>query len=295
MIVNGIEIKLLYAKSPSEVDYTAHGISNAIVVDNTGVWRDSKGLSQHLQAKGVSQVLLTAPGKGGIENIVFGVNCEGIKPVLPSSKEVPESLRIISAASCSTNAVVPVLKVLDEKYGIVSGHIETVHSYTNDQNLLDNYHKKARRGRAAPINMVLTETGAGSAVAKCLPNLLGKLTANAIRVPTPNVSLAILQLRLAKSTSKAALNEALVNESDQGKLQNQIGVVESKEVVSSDIVGDRHASVVDLLSTIVKDDRCNLYCWYDNEFGYSCQVVRILQKMSGVTLMKYPPLNMGKN
>lgn len=237
----------------------------------------------------MSQVLLTAPGKGGIENVVFGVNSDCITPVLPSSEDIPKGLKIISAASCSTNAVVPVLKVLDEKYGIISGHIETVHSYTNDQNLLDNYHKKARRGRAAPINMVLTETGAGSAVAKCLPNLLGKLTANAIRVPTPNVSLAILQLRLSRSTSKVELNEALISESDHGKLQNQIGVVESEEIVSSDIVGDRHASVVDLLSTIVKDDRCNLYCWYDNEFGYSCQVVRILQKMSGVTLMKYPP------
>ena len=279
----------MYAKSPSEIDYTAYGISNAILVDNTGVWRDRKGLSQHLKAKGIGQVVLTAPGKGGISNIVFGVNSEIIKPILPTTKVVPEALQILSAASCSTNAVVPVLKVLDEKYGIVSGHIETVHSYTNDQNLLDNYHKKARRGRAAPINMVLTETGAGSAVAKCLPNLLGKLTANAIRVPTPNVSLAILQLRLARSASKVELNEVLIDESDHGKLQNQIGVVESKEIVSSDIVGDRHASVVDLLSTIVKDDVCNLYCWYDNEFGYSCQVVRILQKMSGVTLMKYPP------
>ena len=186
LVLNGNEIKVIYANSPSEIDYTAYGINNAVIVDNTGVWRDEDGLGQHLQSKGAGKVILTAPGKGDIKNIVYGINNGEIKP----------EDTILSAASCTTNAIVPVLKALIDKYGVKHGHVETVHAYTNDQNLIDNYHKGERRGRSAALNMVLTETGAAKAVAKALPELKGKLTGNAIRVPTPNVSMAILNLQL---------------------------------------------------------------------------------------------------
>jgi glyceraldehyde 3-phosphate dehydrogenase len=172
-VANGNEIKVIYADSPEDIDYTDYGIDRCIVVDNTGVWRDKEGLARHLQAKGVAKVILTAPGKGEIKNIVAGIN----------DHEIADTDQILSAASCTTNAIVPVLKAADDHYGIVAGHVETVHAFTNDQNLIDNYHKAERRGRSAPLNMVLTETGAAKAVSKVLPGLEGKLTGNAIRVP----------------------------------------------------------------------------------------------------------------
>ncbi len=182
----------------------------------------------------------------------------------------------------------PVLKTIHDRFGIVNGHVETCHSYTNDQNLIDNYHKASRRGRSAPLNMVITETGAAKAVAKVLPELTGKLTGNAIRVPTPNVSLAILNLTLGKETSVQEVNSYLRDISLDSPLQNQIDYTNSPEVVSSDFVGSRHAGVVDSLATIVQGNRCVLYVWYDNEFGYSCQVMRIVQRLAGVELPRLP-------
>ncbi|HZV82884.1 MAG TPA: glyceraldehyde-3-phosphate dehydrogenase, partial [Geobacteraceae bacterium] len=161
-------------------------------------------------------------------------------------------------------------------------------SYTNDQNLIDNYHKNNRRGRSAPLNMVITETGAAKAVAKAIPELAGKLTGNAIRVPTPNVSLAILNLELGTAVDCEQLNGYLREISLDSPLQNQIDYTNSPEVVSSDFVGSRHAGVVDSLATIVQKNRCVLYVWYDNEFGYSCQVVRMVQKMAGLELPSLP-------
>lgn len=278
LIVNGNYIKVIYASSPSEIDYTAHGIDNAIVVDNTGKWRDEAGLGQHLECKGVAKVLLTAPGKGDLKNIVYGVNHDDIK----------DSDRIISAASCTTNAIVPLLKVLNDEYGVVQGHVETVHSYTNDQNLIDNFHSGDRRGRAAALNMVLTETGAAKAVAKALPELEGKLTGNAIRVPTPNVSMAILNLTLNTASDAERMNDFLRTASLHSSLQKQIDYVDSCEVVSSDFVGNRHSGIVDGQATIVTDKQAVVYVWYDNEFGYSCQVVRILQHMSNVRFSYFP-------
>ncbi|AJE03210.1 glyceraldehyde-3-phosphate dehydrogenase [Geobacter pickeringii] len=278
IIANGNMIRIIYADAPESVDYTQYGIHNAILVDNTGKWRDREGLGRHLQAKGIAKVVLTAPGKGDIPNIVAGVNNELITP----------SERIFSAASCTTNAIVPVLKTVNDRFGIVSGHVETCHSYTNDQNLIDNYHKASRRGRSAPLNMVITETGAAKAVAKALPELTGKLTGNAIRVPTPNVSLAILNLELSQPADIAEINRHLREISLNSPLQNQIDYTNSPEVVSSDFVGSRHAGVVDSLATIVQGNRCVLYVWYDNEFGYSCQVVRMVQKMAGVELPSVP-------
>ncbi|MCU7554355.1 glyceraldehyde-3-phosphate dehydrogenase [Alteromonas sp. ASW11-19] len=275
---NGSFIQVIHANSPDEVDYTQYGIDNAIVIDNTGIWRDRDGLGLHLKAKGTSKAILTAPGKGDIKNIVHGVN-DG--DVLPSDN-------ILSAASCTTNAITPVLKALDDEYGIENGHVETVHSYTNDQNLIDNYHKGDRRGRSAPLNMVITETGAAKAVAKAYPKLAGKLTGNAIRVPTPNVSLAILNLNLKKTTDRVAVNEFLRDTALFSELQHQIDYTASKEIVSTDLVGSRAASVVDSQATIVADNRLTLYVWYDNEFGYSCQVMRVVRDMAGLSFPTLP-------
>jgi glyceraldehyde 3-phosphate dehydrogenase len=274
---NGSYIQVIYANNPTEVDYTQYGIEQAIVVDNTGMWRDEEGLGQHLHSKGVKKVLLTAPGKGSIKNIVYGVN----------DNDILSSDQILSAASCTTNAITPVLKALDEKYVIESGHVETVHSYTNDQNLIDNFHKGDRRGRSAPLNMVITETGAATAVAKAYPILEGKLTGSSIRVPTPNVSLAILNLHLGEATDKAAINEYLRDIALFSPLQHQINFTASKEIVSTDLVGTRAPSVVDSQATIVAGNRATLYVWYDNEFGYSCQVMKVLQHMADLV---YPSL-----
>lgn len=278
IIANGNMIKIIYSDAPESIDYTEYGIHDAILVDNTGKWRDRAGLGLHLQAKGISQVILTAPGKGDVPNVVYGVNNE-----LLTSDET-----IFSAASCTTNAIVPALKAISDKFGIISGHVETCHSYTNDQNLIDNYHNKSRRGRGAPLNMVITETGAAKAVAKALPELGGKLTGNAIRVPTPNVSLAILNLNLAKKTSVEELNSYLRDVSLDGPLQNQIDYTNSPEVVSTDLVGSTYACVIDSLATIVESDRCVLYAWYDNEYGYSCQVVRMIDHIAGLNLPNLP-------
>ncbi|WOH38430.1 glyceraldehyde-3-phosphate dehydrogenase [Thalassotalea fonticola] len=275
---NGAYIKVIYAKSPSEIDYTQYGIEDALVVDNTGIWTDEDGLGQHLQSKGVGKVLLTAPGKGDIKNIVYGVNQDMIL----------DEDKIVSAASCTTNAITPVLKALNDKYGIKNGHVETVHSYTNDQNLIDNYHKSERRGRSAPLNMVITSTGAAKAVAKALPELKGLLTGNAIRVPTPNVSMAIMNLNLKTATDREALNDYLRGVSLESPLREQVDYTASTEIVSTDLVGSRFAGVVDSQATIVEDDRAVLYVWYDNEFGYSCQVVKVMHKMAGVTFQNLP-------
>ena len=279
IIANGTPIRFIYASDPAEIDYTAYGIDQAIVVDNTGRWRDQEGLARHLEAKGAARVLLTAPGKG-VKNIVCGVNDQLIE----------DTDTILSAASCTTNAITPVLAVMDEVFGVKRGHVETVHSFTNDQNLIDNFHKGDRRGRSAALNMVITETGAAKAVSKALPQLEGKLTGNAIRVPTPDVSMAILSLQLEKPVgSKEELNNLLRERSLRSNLRRQIDYTDSHEVVSTDFVGSRAAGVVDGLATITSgDENAILYVWYDNEFGYSCQVIRVLETMIGGKLQSFP-------
>jgi len=278
IVANGNYIQIIYSDAPENVDYTEYGIDNALVIDNTGIWRDQAGLERHLQAKGAARVLLTAPGKGDIKNIVYGINNSAI--------EATDT--VLSAASCTTNAITPILKVINDEYGIINGHVETIHSYTNDQNLIDNYHSGDRRGRAAALNMVITETGAASAVAKALPEMAGLLTGNAIRVPTPNVSMAILSLNLKKDVSTEAVNDYLREMSLHSEVQKQIDWVNSPEVVSTDFVGNSHAGIVDAQATITSDKRVNLYVWYDNEFGYSRQVIRIAQQMCGVFYPTYP-------
>ena len=275
---NGVRIQVIYSDNPATIDYTAYGIRNALVVDNTGRWRDAEGLGQHLQSKGVARVLLTAPGKGELKNIVHGINHTAIDPSDP----------IITAASCTTNAITPVLKAINDEYGVVHGHVETVHSFTNDQNLIDNFHKGDRRGRSAALNMVITETGAAKAVAKALPELEGKLTGSSIRVPTPDVSIAILNLSLEKATTKDDVNNYLREMSLHSDLRKQLDYIDSPDVVSTDFVGSRRSGTVDGLATICNDKNLVLYVWYDNEFGYSCQVVRVMEEMAGVHPPSFP-------
>ena len=273
LIINGNRVFLIHAKNPEDVDYNRYGIADALVIDNTGVWRDRAGLSRHLRP-GVSQVLFTAPGKD-IPNIVYGVNHGAVDF---------ENDNVFCAASCTTNAIVPIIKVIDDQFGIRSGHIETVHSYTSDQNLLDNFHKKPRRGRAAALNMVITTTGAASAVAKVMPHLKGKLTGNSVRVPTPNVSLAIMVLTLEKPVDVSSVNGAIKAASLEGPLVEQILYSTDEEYVSTHAVGMPSTSVLDAPSTLVSQDghTVTLYAWYDNEYGYTCQVVRLAKHAAKV-------------
>ena len=279
MIVNGQVIKFIDGGNPEDIDYTQHGIEDALLIDNTGAFTDKEALSRHLQSKGVSKVLLTAPGKG-IPNIVYGINSSGLDL---------ENTDIFSAASCTTNCIAPILHIVENKYGVKKGHLETVHSYTNDQNLLDNMHSKPRRGRSAAINMVITSTGAGKAVTKVIPSLKGKLSANAVRVPTPNVSLAILKLTLNNSTSVADMNMTMREAALHGDLVNQINYQVETDLVSSDIIGNTCCSVFDSNATIVTEDGEDtvLYIWYDNEFGYTKQVIRLAKQIAKVRRLTY--------
>ncbi|MDT0607245.1 glyceraldehyde-3-phosphate dehydrogenase [Croceitalea rosinachiae] len=279
LLINGTTVYLIDATQPEDLDYTKYGIYNALIIDNTGAFRDKTALSRHLQSKGANRVLLTAPGKE-IPNIVHGVNHQQYHP---------DRTKIFSAASCTTNAITPILKVIDDSLGIKKGHLETIHAYTNDQNLVDNMHSKYRRGRAAAVNMVITETGAGKAVSKALPALEGKLTSNAIRVPVPNGSLAILNLEVKNKTSVGAINTILKKYALEGDLVEQIKYSLSNELVSSDIVGTTAPSIYDSKATIVSTDGKNivLYIWYDNEYGYSHQVIRLAKYIAKVRRYTY--------
>lgn len=278
IIINGRFVQIIYANDPSEIDYTAYGIDNAVVIDNTGKWKDEAGLGKHLASKGVQKVLLTAPAGGEIKNVVYGVNNDTIGDDT-----------IVSAASCTTNAITPSLKVINDEYGIENGHVETIHSFTNDQNLIDNYHKADRRGRSAVLNMVMTSTGAAKAVGKALPELDGKLTGNAIRVPTPNVSLAILNLNLKTAPKDAdALNKYMRQMANGSTWQSQIAYTDSTEAVSTDFVGTTHVGILDAQATIVTDNHATVYIWYDNEVGYSTQVLRLATQMAGISYSQIP-------
>ena len=279
LLINGTTVQIITANSPEEIDYTEYGIEEALIIDNTGAFTTEEALNRHLSSKGADKVLLTAPGKG-VPNIVYGVNHEEYNP---------DVVTIFSAASCTTNAITPVLKAIEDTLGVVKGHLETIHAYTNDQNLVDNMHKKYRRGRAAALNMVITETGAGSAVAKALPSLAGKLTSNAIRVPVPNGSLVVLNLEVGKSTSIAAVNNIMKKYALEGELVEQIKYSLNNELVSSDIVGTSAPAIFDSNATIVSADGKNivLYVWYDNEYGYSHQVIRLAKFIAKVRRYTY--------
>nr|CAA6824869.1 MAG: NADPH-dependent glyceraldehyde-3-phosphate dehydrogenase (EC [uncultured Thiotrichaceae bacterium] len=277
IVANGTCIKVIYANKPEDIDYRDYDINDALIVDNTGMFKDREGLSRHL-APGAKKVLLTAPAKGDIDNIVYGVN----------EAMISDDDTVVCAASCTTNAITPILKVMNDEFGIVNGHVETIHSYTNDQNLIDNYHSAPRRGRSAPLNMVLTSTGAAKAVSKALPELEGKLTGNAIRVPTPNVSMAVINLNLNKATTREALNEHVRKISLDSNLSEQISFSTSTEAVSTDMVGTPEPGVFDSEATIVQDNSCVLYVWYDNEYGYSSQVMKVMRHMTGLNIPALP-------
>lgn len=279
LLINGTTVHIITANSPEEIDYTSYGIEEALVIDNTGAFTTEEALKRHLTSKGVDKVLLTAPGKG-VPNIVYGVNHDDYNP---------DEVSIFSAASCTTNAITPILKAVEDTLGVVKGHLETIHAYTNDQNLVDNMHKKYRRGRAAALNMVITETGAGSAVAKALPNLAGKLTSNAIRVPVPNGSLVVLNLEVGKKTTIEAVNNIMKKYALEGELVEQIKYSLNNELVSSDIVGTSAPAIFDSNATIVSGDGKNivLYVWYDNEYGYSHQVIRLAKYIAKVRRYTY--------
>lgn len=274
LVINGQIVHMISANAPEEIDYTTYGINNALVIDNTGVFTNREALSRHLSSKGTEKVLLTAPGKE-IPNIVYGIN-QGELDL--------ENENIYSAASCTTNAISPILKLMSDEFGIEKGHIETVHAYTNDQNLLDNMHKKPRRGRSAAINMVITSTGAGNAVTKVIPELKDKLTANAVRVPTPNGSLAIISMELNKKTTVEEVNQVVHNEALNGNLVNQIYYSLDSELVSNDIIGNTCCAVFDSEATLSSKDGKSivLYTWYDNEYGYTKQVIRLAKYITKV-------------
>ena len=275
--INGTTVFMISANNPEDIDYLKYGINDALIIDNTGAFRDKEALSRHLKAKGASKVLITAPAKG-VPNIVHGVN---------HKQNNPDKVAIFSAASCTTNAITPILKVFEENYGIKKGHIETIHAYTNDQNLVDNMHSKYRRGRAAALNMVITETGAGTAVAKALPILEGKLTSNAIRVPVSNGSLAILNLQLHTKVTKDAVNAMMKQYALEGDLVDQIKYSTDNELVSSDIIGTTAPSVFDSKATITDKGSTVVYVWYDNEYGYSHQVMRLAKHIAKVRRFTY--------
>ena len=279
LVINGTTVHIITANSPEEIDYTQYGFEDALVIDNTGAFTTEEALARHLTSKGVDKVLLTAPGKG-VPNIVHGVN---------HLEHNPDNVNIFSAASCTTNAITPILKAVEDTLGVVKGHLETIHAYTNDQNLVDNMHKKYRRGRAAALNMVITETGAGSAVAKALPSLAGKLTSNAIRVPVPNGSLVVLNLEVNKQTSVDEINSIMKKYALEGDLVEQIKYSMNNELVSSDIIGTSAPSIYDSNATIVSADGKNivLYVWYDNEYGYSHQVIRLAKYIAKVRRYTY--------
>ncbi|SEB53843.1 glyceraldehyde 3-phosphate dehydrogenase [Tenacibaculum sp. MAR_2009_124] len=277
LIINGTTVQMISASQPEDIDYTKYGINDALIIDNTGAFRDKEALSRLLASNGASKVLLTAPGKG-IPNIVHGVN---------HLENNPDNIDIFSAASCTTNAITPVLKVIEDNFGIKKGHLETIHAYTNDQNLVDNMHNKYRRGRAAGLNMVITETGAGKAVSKALPALEGKLTSSAIRVPVPNGSLAILNLQLNSNATVDSVNAIMKQYALEGSLVEQIQYSLSNELVSSDIVGTTAPSIFDSKATIAEGDTIVIYVWYDNEYGYSHQVMRLAKHIAKVRRYTY--------
>ncbi len=279
LIIDGHMVHLITASQPEDIDYTQYGINNALVIDNTGAFRDKEALGRHLKSKGAGKVLLTAPGKG-VPNIVHGVN---------QNMFDPKEGNIFSAASCTTNAIVPVLKVVNDILGIEKGHIETVHAFTNDQNLVDNMHSKYRRGRSAATNMVITETGAGSAIDKAIPGLGPKFTSNAIRVPVPDGSLAILNLQVSKHTTLDGINEIMRKAALEGDLVEQINYSISNELVSSDIIGNSCSAIYDSKATLVHADGMSvvLYVWYDNEYGYTRQVMRLSKYIAQVQRKRY--------
>jgi len=267
IIIDGKRIKILSEKDPEALPWADMEVD--IVVESTGIFRDKEKASKHLKA-GAKKVIITAPAKGEDITIVMGVN---------EKEYVPEKHNIISNASCTTNCLAPVALILDRHFKIKKGMMTTVHSYTNDQQILDLPHKDLRRGRAAALSMIPTTTGAAQAVALVLPQLKGKLNGLAVRVPTPTVSLVDFVAELEKETSVEEVNNVL-REAAHGSLKEILDYTE-EELVSADFKGDAHSSIVDGASTMVIDGKMvKVLSWYDNEWGYSHRVADLVKYIS---------------
>ncbi len=266
LVVNGQKIKITAEKDPSNLNWGDLGVS--VVIESTGVFRTQEACEKHIEA-GAKKVILTVPAKGDIDaTVVLGVNDD----VLTGDEKV------LSNASCTTNCLAPIAKVLNDKFGIEKGFMTTVHAFTNDQRLLDLPHSDLRRARAAAVSIIPTTTGAAKAVGKVIPELSGKLDGFALRVPTPDGSITDLVAELKKEVTIEEVNAAM-KEAANGAMK---GILEYTEdpIVSIDIVGNSHSSIFDSLSTMVNGNMVKVVSWYDNEWGYSCRVVDLLNKIS---------------
>ena len=263
--IDGRSIRVFAEKDPENLPWKELGVE--YVIESTGVFNNREKLSKHLKA-GASKVILTAPAKDEIDaTIVMGVNHLTLKP----------EHALVSNASCTTNCLAPVIKVLQDRFGIVDGLMTTIHSFTNDQRILDLPHRDLRRARAASMSMIPTSTGAAKAIGLVIPELAGKLDGIAVRVPTPDASLVDLCLNLERETSKEELNSAM-KEAAETYLKGYLMYTE-EPLVSIDIVGNSYSSVFDSLCTSVKGKFVKVFSWYDNEWGYSCRVVDLLHYM----------------
>jgi len=274
LVVNGKEIKVLAEKDPAKLPWGKMGVQ--VALESTGVFTSNKtaekpGYDSHLDA-GARKVIISAPTKGTALTIVLGVNDDRLTP----------DVKCISNASCTTNSLAPVVKVLHERFGVVKGLMTTCHGYTNDQNILDQVHKKSKaRARAAAINIVPTTTGAASAVGKVLPELNGKLDGFALRVPVPVGSITDLTVLLARKTSIEEVNEA-VKAAANGPLKGILQYV-TDPIVSSDVIHNPYSSIFDANNTLVIDgDMVKVTMWYDNEWGYSCRTADLIERLAGV-------------
>jgi len=266
IIVNGNRIKITAERDPENLNWGQLGAD--VVIEATGVFRTQEACEKHVTA-GAKKVILTVPAKGDIDaTVVLGVNDE----VITGNEKV------LSNASCTTNCLAPITKVLNDKFGIEKGFMTTVHSYTNDQMVLDLPHSDLRRARAAAVSIIPTTTGAAKAVGKVIPDLDGKLDGFALRVPTPDGSITDLVVELKTETTAAEVNAAM-KEAAEGAMK---GILEYTEdpIVSADIVGNSHSSIFDALSTMAHGNMVKVVSWYDNEWGYSCRVVDLLLKIS---------------
>lgn len=267
LVVNGKEIQVLAQKDPAALPWKDLGVE--VVIEATGRFRDREGASKHLSA-GAKKVLVTAPAKGEDITIVIGVN---------EDKYEPENHHIISNASCTTNCLAPVVKVLLDNFGVKRGLMTTIHSYTNDQVLLDFPHKDLRRARATALSMIPTTTGAASAVSKVLPELKGKMDGLAIRVPTPNVSLVDLVVEVEKEVTGEEVNEAF-KKAAEGELKHVMEYCELP-LVSKDFNSNPKSAIVDAdLTRVIDGNLVKVLAWYDNEWAYSCRVVDLIKYIS---------------
>ena len=267
MYVDGQKVVMTAHRNPAEIPWKEMGVQ--VVIESTGVFRDRASIAKHFEG-GTEKVILTVPSKDEIDaTIVMGVNEDQLKP----------EHRIVSNASCTTNCLAPIAKILDESFGIEEGFITTVHAYTNDQRLADVPHKDFRRSRAAGENIIPTTTGAARAVGKVLPQLQGRLDGMAMRVPVPDGSIVDLVCRLGKNATRQDVNNA-VKDAAEGPMKRIVEYSEAP-LVSSDIIGNPHSSIFDAISTSSQEDGyIKIISWYDNEWGYSNRVVDLIERLA---------------